>query len=250
MSPNSIVAVAMPCFNEADGLEVTLRELNLALVAAGIHCVYFLQDDASTDTSVQVAESVARGQNIKLEVESNLDNRGHGPTSLRAYARALQSGFDYVVFLDSDGQFAPSDVVRLLTICMASREIDACAGVRTSRVDGVVRKCVSTLLRTLILFRFGVRAQDPNSPVRVFRRSALLRVIDSVPNKSLVPNVWLTVLAIKQKLRVQYLGVEHRHRSGLTSTGSTWRHSRASQVRSYARLLKFCILACREISTE
>jgi len=240
-------AIAMPCFNEADGIESTLLELNAELSRQELVFLTFLQDDCSSDNSVEVISAAAQKCGAEIHISRNDFNSGHGPTSIRAYARAVESGADYVVFLDSDGQFVSKDVVRMINICMANPALEVCHGVRTHRVDGLIRKYVSLLLRVAIILRFRKITQDPNSPIRIYKSNSLSHLLALLPQNSGFPNIWLSIFAIERNLVVKYVKVRHRNRSGTSVVGSTWRASGSSSLNSFARLVKLCLRGTREM---
>lgn len=237
----------MPCFNEADGIESTILDLSAELNRREFVFSVFLQDDCSNDNSVEVINAAARKCATQIHISRNDSNVGHGPTSIRAYERALESEADYVVFLDSDGQFAPTDVVQMIDICVDNPALDVCHGVRTNRVDGSLRRFVSLMLRVLILVRFGKTSQDPNSPIRVFKCDSLKHLLALLQKDSAFPNIWLSIRAIERNLAVRYVRVQHRNRSGESVVGSTWRTSGSSSLRSFARLMKLCLRGTREM---
>ena len=94
----------------------------------------------------------------------NRVNRGHGPSLMLAYRRALATGPDYVLQVDGDGQFHGSDLRRVLVLLMD--EAHAVSGVRRFRVDPWFRMAMSRLIRLYTAGGFAVRARDPNCPLR------------------------------------------------------------------------------------
>lgn len=101
------VSVAAPAYNEADGIKQTLDEWLQFLQGAPWVANYeiVIADDGSTDDTARVVSSLdVNGDFVKLV---SLDrNRGAG-VALRAAIRATE--MDWVLLLDSDGQFAIED---------------------------------------------------------------------------------------------------------------------------------------------
>ncbi len=83
------VALAIPAYNEADGIGEFLHELDRCLGAAGFDATFVVVNDRSTDETAAVLTTVGpalAGQLLAVTAESN---RGHGPTAHDAYTRCL-----------------------------------------------------------------------------------------------------------------------------------------------------------------
>src|SRR5688572_25126146 len=76
----------------------------------------FVFDDASSDATLEVGQSVAReGYGTKLSVFKNPVNLMYGGNQSKGYQYAMERGLDYVVLLHGDGQYAPEVMQDLLT---------------------------------------------------------------------------------------------------------------------------------------
>ncbi len=83
------VAVAIPAFNEADGLSGFLVEIDRALAPLVDELRIVVVDDASTDGTAEAASASAPQLDGAIETITNQRNEGHGPTLMTAYRRAL-----------------------------------------------------------------------------------------------------------------------------------------------------------------
>ena len=238
------LAVAMPVFNEADGIRETLGELNHAFKSAKENAHFFLQDDQSTDNTVEIIIKSAEEFGLKVFLESNHTNLGHGPTVINAYMRAIKSDAEVVLQLDSDGQFNPSELIKLLDSVRRGAEL--AIGVRKSRVDPWFRILLTKSLRALLFIRFRKYFEDPNSPIRAYKRETLRGLISQIPSNALIPNIYLTVIARLHDKKIENFVVTHRDRRGNSKTGSTWVSK--SKVKSLTRLGKFAIRALKELA--
>jgi glycosyltransferase involved in cell wall biosynthesis len=72
-----------------------------------------IQDDASTDRTVEVARRLAR-EYAKIRVVCNASNLGYGGTKKKAYRALINAGFDAVVMLHGDGQLPPEALGSML----------------------------------------------------------------------------------------------------------------------------------------
>lgn len=99
-------------------------------------CVF---DDASPDATYLVSEGyrLVRG-NPKLSVHRNAKNLGYGGNQKMGYRYAIEKGFDIVVLLHGDGQYAP-EVMDELIDPIAKGEADAVFGTRMSTPYGALK---------------------------------------------------------------------------------------------------------------
>jgi dolichol-phosphate mannosyltransferase len=236
------VAVAIPAFNEADGIGGFLQEIDRALAphAEPLHLV--VVDDASTDATPQVLESTRNSLEGHLDVVASQQNRGHGPSLLAAYRRALELNPDYVLQVDGDGQFHGSDLRRVLVLLRD--DAHAVSGVRRFRQDPWFRMIMTRLVRGYVHQSFGVLARDPNCPLRGYDADLLRDLLPILPEGALIPNLYLTVVASRRGLALLEVDVSHRVRRGRSTEGSGLGRGRRSPIPW--RLVRFSLAALRE----
>jgi glycosyltransferase involved in cell wall biosynthesis len=92
------VVVIMPAYNSAQTLEQTHAEV----LAQGVVDRVIVVDDASSDTTAQIARSLER---TRVEVHDR--NRGYGANQKTAYRLALEEGADIVIMVHPDYQYTP-----------------------------------------------------------------------------------------------------------------------------------------------
>jgi undecaprenyl-phosphate 4-deoxy-4-formamido-L-arabinose transferase len=230
------ISIAMPIFNESDGIAETLTSIDEAFRQSGANVTLCIQNDVSTDNTLHVIGELAPTLQLNIAVDTNHRNMGHGPTTYAAYQRALKTGSSIVMQLDSDGQF---DATELPLLCTAITDgHDVVIGIRSNRVDPWFRKLVTFLLRNFLRTRYLGRFPDPNSPVRAYSSTVLAPMLSKLPVEPFIPNIYLSILAVREKLNVEYVHVSHRERRGAESTGTMWQS--ANQWQKINRLLKFC----------
>ena len=237
------ISVAMPIFNESDGITETLTSIDEAFRNSGATVTMCIQNDVSTDNTLQVLTELATTLQLNISVETNQQNLGHGPTAFAAYQRALSTGSSIVMQLDSDGQFDATELPLLCSAIAAGKEV--VIGIRSKRVDPWFRKFVTLLLRNFLRARYLGRFPDPNSPVRAYSATVLAPMLSNLPHEPLIPNIYLSILAVRKKLKVDYVHVSHRERRGGESTGTMWQS--ANQWTKIIRLLKFCRKSFRQL---
>ena len=237
------ISIAMPIFNESDGITETLTSIDEAFRHSGANVTLCIQNDVSTDSTLHVIGELATTLQLNIAVETNQLNMGHGPTTFTAYQRAINTGSSIVMQLDSDGQFVATELPMLCSAIASGKEV--VIGIRSSRVDPWFRKFVTFLLRNFLRARYFGRFPDPNSPIRAYSASVLLPMLSDLPNEPLIPNIYLSILAVRRKLNVEFVPVSHRERRGGQTTGTMWQSS--NQWQKIKRLLKFCRKSFRQL---
>ena len=240
------VAVAVPAYNEADGIAGFVREIDACLAPHVGALSLVVVDDASTDGTPEVLDALRGELTSELRVLVNPVNRGHGPSVLRAYREALAAGPDYVLQVDGDGQFDGSDLRRALVLLID--EAHAVCGVRRFRQDPWFRMIMTRLVRAYVNVGFAVGARDPNCPLRGYEAPLLAELLSALPDECLVPNLYLTVIASRWGLALLEVDVSHRVRRGDSAEGTTWKGNPARSLRSPIpwRLVRFSVAALRE----
>ncbi len=236
------VAVAIPAFNEGDGIGGFLREIDRALAPHVRELRLVVVDDASGDDTRAVLEAVRSELQGTLEIHTGPENRGHGPSLMRAYREALAGAPDFVLQVDGDGQFHGSDLRRVLVLLVD--EAHAVSGVRRFRQDPWFRMTMTRLVRSYVGWGFAVHARDPNCPLRGYDAKLLSRLLESLPEDCLIPNLYLTILAARRGVALLEVDVSHRVRRGRSIQGTTW--GRAPRSPIPWRLVRFSLQALRE----
>ncbi len=91
------IVVVMPAYNAGKTIVQTISEIPDDLVDD-----YIIVDDASTDNTVEIVESMKSGQLIRHD-----KNRGYGGNQKTCYDAALKMGADIVIMLHPDYQYTP-----------------------------------------------------------------------------------------------------------------------------------------------
>jgi glycosyltransferase involved in cell wall biosynthesis len=121
-------AILIVSYNAADLLLKTLDRIPPEIVERVEEIVIF--DDHSTDLSFDSALAYKTRRSLdKLKVFRNPRNRGYGGNQKRGYQYVLRRGFDVVVLLHGDGQYAPERLLYLLAP-LYNNEADCVIGSR------------------------------------------------------------------------------------------------------------------------
>jgi len=143
-------------------------------------CVF---DDASTDDTYLVGKGYQQVRDMpQLRVFRNATNRGYGGNQKLGYRYAIENGFDAVVLLHGDGQYAPEAMSNLLDPIL-SGEAEAVFGSRMLE-KGAARRGGMPLYKYIgnqILTKFentvlGMDLSEFHSGYRVYSVEALKKI--------------------------------------------------------------------------
>ena len=173
------VAVFVVAYNAESHIEGTLRRIPPEL-ARRLASIYVIDDSSSDDTSR--AATHLEGEMPQLEVFRTPYNQGYGGNQKLGYQYAMRKGFDVVVLLHGDGQYAPEFLPRML----APFDDPQTAAVFGSRmmVPGAARRGGMPLYKNLgnrVLTAvenrlLGADLSEFHSGYRAYRVSALARI--------------------------------------------------------------------------
>lgn len=233
------VAIVMPAWNEASGIGEFLLELHESF--RGIEHTLIVVDDYSTDQTVAVLNRL-KDSGLPLMIQSNERNLGHGPTTLNALNLGIETGAEWIVSLDGDGQFLGNDVLECYRAIIATNS-QIIEGLRTRPSDPVYRRATSYATRVLVWSRCREFPKDANTPLRVYQRPVLQEILKRVPADSLVPNLMISAYARVNKLKVGLVNVDFVVRRGDNPQSTTWGKSKSYFPSK--RFVKFCVKATK-----
>lgn len=180
------VAVIMPAYNEADGIEQVVREWHEVLARIPGSALVVLNDGSRDGTAEVLARLEPQIPGLHV---INKPNSGHGSTCLAGYNWAIEHGFEYVFQTDSDGQTLPDEFHR---VWRNRGNRDFIFGRRRTRGDGLGRMVISRVLR-LSIFALSRRwVPDANVPFRLMRCTALKPLLPRIPRDFFLANALLT----------------------------------------------------------
>jgi dolichyl-phosphate beta-glucosyltransferase len=184
------VTLVIPCFNEEARLN---EDYFRALIASGSIRLHFV-NDGSTDGTLRWIEKFAAGSS---GVEfSSLDSNSGKSEAVRLGMINCTNSSTYVGFLDADGAFQYSDVIRLSRMMLnqsisdnSSHRIDALLSSRV-KLSGrdiarsQTRHVIGRLITTFIGFYWKKCPYDSQSGFKIFHASDNLKNALSEPFKT------------------------------------------------------------------
>ena len=209
------ISVVLPCFNEEENIEHTVREVLSWFVQENIDGEVIVVNDGSTDHSAEILTSLAQ-KNTALHVVTHQKNTGYG--------LAVRSGLDAaqktaIAFMDSDGQFHIADLGKLLSRLST---YDLVTGRRRKRADSMMRNILGKVLGILVFIVFGLWIRDVNCGMKVMKKS-LWPTLRPLYGTEKFFNTELYLRAKRAGIAWQLIDVPHYPRRAGTPTGGSGR---------------------------
>ncbi len=206
-----ILAIVIPVFNEQEAIEGVLKEWLPAITRLVDRFVFYVWDDGSTDRTPQILERLAVEFDGRLQYFRH-SNSGHGQTCLRGYQAAIDTGAQWILQIDSDGQCDPSFFPALWSKRL---DCEVVYGFRSIREDGFRRILAGKILRLSLKILYQVRCPDPNVPYRLMRCDAVAALVPQIPESFVLANVALAALIDrKPDIKTGSIPIRFRERAG------------------------------------
>lgn len=204
------ISVVLPAYNEEAVIAETVRRTARALLGLEIADFEILVIDDGSDDATAARAAGVEGPGIRVSVISHKSNRGYGA--------ALRTGFDAatrdaVFLMDSDGQFDPNEISRLLALYGADRVV---CGYRIRRKDTWLRRAYHKAFFGLVRIGFGATARDVNCAFKLFPRA----VGQGLHSDGALVSTELLVRARRTGYRLMDVGVHHYPRTTGRATGA------------------------------
>ena len=227
------LCVVMPVYNEQDASGKVLDKWAKARDALGIDYRIRPYNDGSKDNSLVVMKSKAASL-PRVDVRDK-PNGGHGNTILTGYRDAVADGFDWVFQIDSDDEMGPE---RFSELWSRRSDYDFLVGIRDGRVQVWTRKIISFVSRMCVRIFYGKSVWDVNTPYRLMRVTAFKNFYLKVPLTTFAPNVILSGIAARNKLRSYEIRVPQHDRTTGEVSIRKWKLIKAA-VRSFWQTIVF-----------
>ncbi|HYK07967.1 MAG TPA: glycosyltransferase family 2 protein [Candidatus Eisenbacteria bacterium] len=215
MTQLSSLSIFFPFWNEEKNIEkVVLSAIPTAKKIARTWEILIV-DDGSSDATLQLAQKLAKKDN-HIRVINHSKNRGYGA--------ALKSGFEnakyeYIVFVDGDGQFDFSEVEKFISPIATS---DIVIGNRKKRLDHPFRHVLMNLLKIWDFIFFGFYFKDIDCGFKMFRKSAVKKILPLSSEGAMITTEILAK-AIRAKLKISQVDVIHYPRKAGNQSGGNVR---------------------------
>jgi dolichol-phosphate mannosyltransferase len=206
------IALIMPVYNEADTIESTVREIQDKIVSKMDNVDVWVFEDGSTDGTKEVIEKLQH-EFHDLHAHMTPSRKGYPKAMREAFLKINPSSYDYVVAVDSDGQYEPDDFFKLWSI-MQRDAPDIVMGRRMSRKEPPYRRMLSRGLQLLERVMFPVKCKDVTSVMRLMKVDLAHEIAGGV--KYSPYNFWLefTARMSLNGYRIVEIPIAYRDRVG------------------------------------
>lgn len=188
----------------------------------------FIIDDCSSDNSYYAAVGYKSEYGVdKLTVHRNKENQGYGGNQKVGYKYAIEKGFDIVVLLHGDGQYAP-EVLGDLLDPLVTGEADMVFGSRMAKKGEALKGGMpyykyfgNKILTTIQNKLSGLSLSEYHSGYRLYSTAALKRIpYESFTNDWYFDTQIILALAEREQRIVErpiptYYGDEICHVNGI-----------------------------------
>ena len=208
----SIVAtVVLPCYNEEGHVLQEIERISRAMDASGLSYELLVIDDASTDGTLAVVESVAATY-PQMRILPFHRNGGSG-TARRIGTREARG--EIVVWTDADMTYPNERIPELVRMLLDDPTIDQVVGARTAEKGTyrALRVPAKWLIRRIAEWLSGTKIPDLNSGLRAFRREVSLPYLRLLPpGFSCVTTLTMSFLHNQHDIR--YVPIDYATRAG------------------------------------
>ena len=206
------IALIMPVYNEADTIENTVREIQDKVVSKMGNVDVWVFEDGSTDGTKKVLEKL-KGEYSGLHAQMTSNRKGYPRAMKEAFLNIKPSDYDYVVAVDSDGQYEPDDFFKLWSI-MQRDSPDIVMGRRMARREPPYRRMLSRGLQLLERVMFPIKCKDVTSVMRLMKVDLAREIAGDI--KYSPYNFWLefTARMSVNGYRIVEIPISYRERAG------------------------------------
>lgn len=200
-------SIVIPCFNERDAIEDTVREL-LALPDVSATGQIIVVDDGSSDGTADILDTLA-GELANLLVVRHDRNRGYGAALKTGVRRATG---ELIVITDADGTYPNHRIPDLLK---EAQNADMVVGARTGEnvTYSTLRKIPKVFLAAYTSWIANRRIPDINSGLRVFRKDIAEKFLHVLPNTFSFTTT-ITLAMMTNDYHVVYTPIDYSARIG------------------------------------
>ena len=200
------VSIVMPAYNEEANIEGTVKECVELLAKERISGEVIVTNDGSQDATLQILERL-KSHYPNLQYIDLKENLGYGGALKKALD--LSTG-EYVVTIDSDGQFDIRDMPKLLE--KIREGLDCVTGYRTKKRDTLPRVIANWGYNLLVRILCGFSYTDAQCALKVYRGDVIRSIILEARGFTFPTEVLIKLKYYGYK--IAELPITHRYRKG------------------------------------
>ncbi|MBQ3387943.1 MAG: glycosyltransferase family 2 protein [Thermoguttaceae bacterium] len=230
------LAVVIPVYNEEACIVSVLEKWVNELDRLGINYRIDAYNDGSKDNSLKVMREAEPRFGGRVRIHDK-PNGGHGNTILTGYLAGCGEA-EWIFQIDSDDEMGPESFSKLWE---KREDYDFLVGRRDGRRQPLPRKVMSAVSRLTVRLFYGKSVWDVNTPYRLMRASAFAPIYRLIPLTTFAPNVIITGMAAKRRLRSFECPVPQRDRQTGEVSIKKWKLVKVS-LKSFRQTIGFALL--------
>jgi len=217
MAADIFLSITAPSYNERENIEGMITYWEEIFTRDGIRGEIVIGEDGSTDGTKEILKDLqTRFDN--LVVVDHAVNRGYGYALSSAIAH---SKGDYVLTIDSDGQFDAGEYALLLA--EMRKGYDVVTGYRRRKQDRLFRVIADRVLNLIIRVLFRLPLRDTNCALKLFKGNVARSL--TVEARGYPTPTELLIRAQTLGYRIGETGITHYERAGGASKLKAFRTS-------------------------
>lgn len=197
--------IIIPVYNEEGAISDVINDWTQTLKSLNIDFEIHAFNDGSKDNTLTILNQLADTNQHLVVIDK--PNSGHGPTILKGYKENLDAQWLFQV--DSDNELKANEFEKFWK---ARHDFDFLIGKRVHRDSPLPRVITTLISRWIVGFFYGNRVKDVNSPFRLMRTSKFHDDILNIPDDTFAPNLIVSGIANRRKLRIKQFEVIHHNR--------------------------------------
>lgn len=204
---NVFISVVSPAFNEEENIENVVRYWDRILNVNNVKGEIVVTDDGSTDRTPEILSKL-KNEIKNLVVVTHKVNLGYG----KALSNAIEhSRGEYVISLDSDGQFDLKEYPVLLEE-MKKRNLDVVSGYRFKKKDTLFRTFANSGLNFIVNMMMGAKFRDANCAFKLYKGDVIRKM--NIDSRGIPTPIEILVKTKILGYKIGEIGVNHYEREG------------------------------------
>lgn len=212
----------VPVFNEEVSVEELIHELERALSRLPVPTELIVVNDGSTDTTQRILEQQI---NSNFTLIHHPVNAGYG-ASLKTGITEAQ--YPWIGIVDGDGSYDCSTIPALFSFTEEGFDMVVAERTNISQLDSPLKSLMRLCLKRTISLLVDKNIEDPNSGLRIFRRSVVAEFLPYLCN-TFSFTTSLTIFFAERGCFLKYIPTTYLERKG---------HSKVRHFRDSIRTLQ------------